>query len=425
MKQQYPDFVGTGKDLFDASVFRHDYNRKVFYYFISKLKELTDNSTPTPTHHFIKTLDEKKKLLRCYTQNIDCFEDRLGMNTDIDDTQKVRVVQLHGEFNNVRCTICVYKAELTETVQVQFKEGETVPCPGCEETQALRKELGKRPTGMGYLRPNITLYNEPSKHETQIGDINMSDLKKKPDLLIIMGTSLKVFGLKNLIKDFAATVHQLKAGKVMFFNKTTVGMKEWEDIIDYVVLDEADKIVNIIEKDLETLEKKSTATKERASRVKAEKGTFICHSFTRNYTDAASENVPVKGPVQTKLSFPTIKTTKKNIEKKEDKPTSPRSPAEKPAALSPRSIIFAPVAELKKAVVPLTSKARSRSDEKKATKETPLRNARSASDPPSAKVVKPITSFLKKSKSSTKAVAEKKASETTLHEEETVVEVKN
>lgn len=33
-------------------------------------------------------------------------------------------------------------------------------------------------------------------------------MARKPDILIIMGTSLKVHGLKRLVKDFAAAVHQ-------------------------------------------------------------------------------------------------------------------------------------------------------------------------------------------------------------------------
>lgn len=71
-----------------------------------------------------------------------------------------------------------------------------------------------------------------------------ADLKKKPDLLIIMGTSLKVDGLKTLVKNFASAVHQNQSSnptkskrmlnKVIFVNLTEPPT-EWADIIDYHV----------------------------------------------------------------------------------------------------------------------------------------------------------------------------------------------
>jgi NAD-dependent histone deacetylase SIR2 len=83
-------------------------------------------------------------------------------------------------------------------------------------------------------------------------------LSKKPDLLIVMGTSLKVHGLKKLVKEFAKAVHQRSAptavnstqsrrtksepclsslvdgnvGKVIFVNKTSPS-GEWGGVIDY------------------------------------------------------------------------------------------------------------------------------------------------------------------------------------------------
>jgi len=72
-------------------------------------------------------------------------------------------------------------------------------------------------------------------------------------MLIIMGTSLKVHGLKKLVKEFAKAVHAQSssassgtsrqkswAGKVVFVNKTAPG-SEWSDIIDYHVSGETDQ----------------------------------------------------------------------------------------------------------------------------------------------------------------------------------------
>jgi len=76
-------------------------------------------------------------------------------------------------------------------------------------------------------------------------------------MLIVMGTSLKVHGLKKLVKDFAKAVHATApmvepsssksnvknwAGKVIFVNKTPPG-SEWNGIIDYHVAGDTDSWV--------------------------------------------------------------------------------------------------------------------------------------------------------------------------------------
>jgi hypothetical protein len=76
-------------------------------------------------------------------------------------------------------------------------------------------------------------------------------------MLIIMGTSLKVHGLKKLVKEFAKAVHATSSpssspstipkkrglsGKVIFVNKTAPGA-EWSDVIDYHVGGETDRWV--------------------------------------------------------------------------------------------------------------------------------------------------------------------------------------
>ena len=66
-----------------------------------------------------------------------------------------------------------------------------------------------------------------------------------------MGTSLKVHGLRKLVKDFAKTVHSnlssSKKRNVIFINKTPPS-SEWSDIIDYHICGETDawttKVIN-------------------------------------------------------------------------------------------------------------------------------------------------------------------------------------
>lgn len=144
VKQQYPDVVLKGRDLFDASLFRDATSTAVFYTFISKLKQSIDAAAPAPTHRFIKTLDSKKKLLRSYTQNIDGLEARAGLMGSSSQeakvigkskytikTKDVRNVQLHGDIHLVRCTSCSAEYPCTSEHLAMFNKGIPPDCPEC------------------------------------------------------------------------------------------------------------------------------------------------------------------------------------------------------------------------------------------------------------------------------------------------------
>lgn len=144
MKQQYPDVVMKGRDLFDASLFRDSMSTSVFYTFISQLKQSIDRAEPSPTHRFIKTLDSKKKLLRSYTQNIDGLEERAGLLGSSSEEAKalgkgkgkikakdVRNVQLHGDIHRVRCTFCSAEFPCTQEYMTLFDVGSAPDCPEC------------------------------------------------------------------------------------------------------------------------------------------------------------------------------------------------------------------------------------------------------------------------------------------------------
>lgn len=102
-----------------------------------------------------------------------------------------------------------------------------------------------RPTAIGTLRPAIVLYDEPHPLGEDISDLQMYDMRRGPDVLLIMGTSLKVHGLKRLVKDFAKVVHD-KKGVVVFVNATPPS-KEWDGVIDYHIEGDTDTWVERME----------------------------------------------------------------------------------------------------------------------------------------------------------------------------------
>ncbi|KDQ64047.1 hypothetical protein JAAARDRAFT_187428 [Jaapia argillacea MUCL 33604] len=288
VKEQYPDVVLKGRDLFDASLFRDPTSTSVFYTFISQLKRSIDGATPSPTHAFLKTLDTKRKLLRSYTQNIDGLEERSGLLGSSSNGAKavggkgkgkirvkeVRNVQLHGDIHRVRCTFCSAELACTEEYMEVFERGQAPDCPECSARSQARLARSARPLKVGTLRPAIVLYDEPHPLGDDIGTIQTTDLNRKPDLLLIMGTSLKVHGFKKLVKEFAKAVHAHPssssspsatsrkksvasgstsssnlAGKVIFVNKTAPSGSEWEGIIDYHVMGGSDEWVTRVLED--------------------------------------------------------------------------------------------------------------------------------------------------------------------------------
>jgi NAD+-dependent protein deacetylase SIR2 len=144
VKQQYPDVVLKGRDLFDASLFRDSTSTSVFYTFISKLKQSIDSVSPSPTHHFLKILDLRGKLLRSYTQNIDALEERVGLLGSASEearstgkgkgklkAKEVRNVQLHGDIRRVRCTFCSATFPFSDEYMNSFLDGVASDCPEC------------------------------------------------------------------------------------------------------------------------------------------------------------------------------------------------------------------------------------------------------------------------------------------------------
>ncbi|CAK9441810.1 uncharacterized protein LODBEIA_P56780 [Lodderomyces beijingensis] len=263
VKHKYPKSIVRGQDLFDINLFRDDVSLSIFCTFMESLYKSSLRARPTETHKFIKHLKDKGKLLRCYTQNIDSLEQNLDLNLGIDSNEfdegrfrdnwsKLDVVQLHGNLHKLSCTSCFSQFEWNEEFQRLLNEGKSPECSRCYDKYQERLYSGKRLTGqIGILRPDIVLYGENHPQSEIIGQGLNSDLKSKPDLLLIMGTSLKVDGVKKLVRSLSNEVHK-KGGKVVFVNKTKLS-KSWEKWVDYEVLCDCDEFVRIMKKQVPDL----------------------------------------------------------------------------------------------------------------------------------------------------------------------------
>ena len=218
--------------------------------------------------------------MRWYTQNIDGLESREGLCTDFERGNGVRsrftkkalalppkvpaqkatgniqdggceVVQLHGDLETLRCTFCKKTCGWEEGGrEALLLSGRAPECLSCTLQDQERRDRGKRGTKIGTLRPNIVLYGEEHPAADAISTISTHDLGFAPDVLLILGTSLHVHGLKVLVKEFAKSVHARAGGKgkVIFVNLTKPPDSVWRDLIDYWVSMDCDQWVGALKR---------------------------------------------------------------------------------------------------------------------------------------------------------------------------------
>ncbi|KFY17635.1 hypothetical protein V492_00530 [Pseudogymnoascus sp. VKM F-4246] len=253
-----------GKDLFDSIIWTDTLTTSIFYTFISSLRQkiVNDVKEGTDTHKFIRALRDGGRLVRNYTQNIDMLEEREGLCTNLsrgtgargrfnpklqkearteDDKEGgkhdsgVEVVHLHGSLQSLRCGLCARLADWEdEDRHVTTLAGEAPECPWCSENSAKREGKGRRGLAVGRLRPDIVLYGEEHPSAHLVGPLITHDLSLNPDMLLILGTSMRVHGLKVMVREFAKAVHG-RGGSVVFVNQTKPPDSIWGDVIDYWV----------------------------------------------------------------------------------------------------------------------------------------------------------------------------------------------
>jgi NAD-dependent SIR2 family protein deacetylase len=128
VKTKYPQVVVKGRDLFDVSLFSSPDTASIYFTFIASLRQSILDAAPTPTHKFIRLLHERGKLLRCYTQNIDGIEARVGLAIGGKEAQ---ICQLHGDIHTLRCHYCNTLQEYTVEWTEMLLDGFPPDCPEC------------------------------------------------------------------------------------------------------------------------------------------------------------------------------------------------------------------------------------------------------------------------------------------------------
>ncbi|KZT52943.1 DHS-like NAD/FAD-binding domain-containing protein [Calocera cornea HHB12733] len=77
------EVVSSGKDLFDTRVFQSPQTLALFNRTMSALATTSSKAHPTIFHTLLRKLEDKGKLLRVYTQNIDALEEKAGLELGV------------------------------------------------------------------------------------------------------------------------------------------------------------------------------------------------------------------------------------------------------------------------------------------------------------------------------------------------------
>lgn len=263
----------TGKSMFDASVYKDPDSTQDFHTTVQNLHKLCSEAKPTNFHHFVDSIAAEGRLTRLYTQNIDALDSdlpNLGTNTPL-TAPWPKTVQLHGTLFKMVCSKCGWLNELKPEI---FRDGDTPECPECAEIESVRAIAGKRLQGIGKLRPRLVLYNESNPDAEAIGKISESDLLSKPDGLVVAGTSMKIPGVKRIVREMSSAVHAAK-GAVVWMNKESPQLgKEFEGCFDLVVKGDCQIVPELLD-DYNNELRSNELKREEAKRARQQKNNNV------------------------------------------------------------------------------------------------------------------------------------------------------
>ncbi|KAI4164040.1 MAG: hypothetical protein LQ342_002275 [Letrouitia transgressa] len=172
------------QEVFDISIFRED--PSIFY---SVARDILPSSNKfSPTHAFIKLLQDKGKLLTNFTQNIDNLEGHAGILPE-------KLIQCHGSFATATCLECDYKVK-GETIFTELKAGQVAKCDRC-----IRQLRQVKPAGLKRKRSNIALSTGRKKRPDYEDSTEDEDDYEIP-LAGVMKPDITFFG-----EDLPATFH--------------------------------------------------------------------------------------------------------------------------------------------------------------------------------------------------------------------------
>nr|XP_036214631.1 NAD-dependent histone deacetylase sirtuin-1 [Bactrocera oleae] len=297
--------------MFDINYFSSD--PRPFFKFAREI--YPGQFKPSPCHRFIKLLEEKQKLLRNYTQNIDTLEQVAGIKN---------VIECHGSFSTASCTKCKVKCTADAIREDIFSQRIPV-CRRCQPnvqqsvnaSDAVSDADLRQLVENGIMKPDIVFFGEglPEEFHTV-----MASDKDKCDLLIVIGSSLKVRPVALIPSSIPASVPQILINREQLhhleFDVELLGDSDviinqlchrlgddWKEICyDNVVLKESKELLSLEEEDTndESEEYAQQMLDTDTQSVKSSASTDIALRSAGAYSDSGFESSTSSGMVLAK-----------------------------------------------------------------------------------------------------------------------------
>ncbi|KAI0021794.1 chromatin regulatory protein sir2 [Xylariomycetidae sp. FL0641] len=220
--------INDPQEVFSLDVFRED--PSIFYTVAKDILPATKRFSPT--HAFIAMLQNKGKLLTNYSQNIDNIEANAGIRKD-------KLVQCHGSFATATCQQCGHQV-VGEAIFADVKAGRIPQCTECIKALRNKGALKRKRTyksssarrnrrwtpndyddddddgsddipGAGIMKPDITFFGEalPDEFSKRLIEHDRDIV----DLVIVIGTSLKVAPVSEVVPYLSPHVPQIYISK--------------------------------------------------------------------------------------------------------------------------------------------------------------------------------------------------------------------
>ncbi|KAG7662725.1 uncharacterized protein J8A68_003784 [[Candida] subhashii] len=211
--------VEDPQKVFDMETFKKD--PRIFYSIAHMV--LPPDKNYSIMHAFLNLLQNKNKLLRNYTQNIDNLEARAGI-------EHKKLIQCHGSFTHATCITCLSQYS-GRKIERHIRHQQIPRCARCW------KNTGEAPMNHGVIKPDITFFGEdlPKRYYS-----TLSRDVRSCDLVLVVGTSLKVEPVASIIDKIPRRVPRI------LINKDAIPDKDF----DLSLLGYCDEVVSYLAKEL-------------------------------------------------------------------------------------------------------------------------------------------------------------------------------
>jgi NAD-dependent deacetylase len=177
-----------------------------------ELHKLLANLSPNSGHKLVQRIVSLKKNNALITQNIDGLHQKAGVKED-------QIIEIHGNATKAACLSCFKENSIELLHDAVVKNLELPPCEYCS----------------GIVKVATISFGQPMNERDMI---KASDISIECDLMIVMGSSLKVMPAGKIPEQA-----RLSGAKLVILNREKT---PYDDIADVVINDELKNICSTL-----------------------------------------------------------------------------------------------------------------------------------------------------------------------------------